>query len=142
MNKREFVVGGCAALTGGAASAVLPELAPAGAKPVTGLRRQRLPDLVTEPGSASWQRYVGHRFQALTAGTAVTLVLGGVAVRETSTGFDQFSLSLGADAGPRLPSGTHRLRHATGQEVTVYLENTGTAGQARTSYRADFNVMA
>lgn len=142
MNKREFVMGGCAALVGGAASALPPEMVQAGARPVPGLRRQRLPDLSTEPGSAAWQSYVGHRFQAQTAGAAVTLVLGGVAVRDAKAGFDQFSLSLAADADSRLPSGTHRLRHATGQEVTVYIEGTGTVGQGRTSYRADFNVMA
>lgn len=142
MNKREFVVGGCAALAGSAASAAPSERAQAGARPAPGLRRQCLPDLATEPGSAAWQPYVGHRFQALTAGTAVTLVLGRIAVREAQAGFDQFTLSLDADAGARLPAGTHRLRHATGQEVTLYLESTGTAGQARASYRADFNVMA
>lgn len=142
MNKREFVMGSCAALAGGAASAVPPELAPAGAKPVTGLRRQRLPDLVTEPGSASWRPYVGHRFHAVAADADVTLVLGTVSVRDLEAGFDQFTLSLHAEAGPRLPTGTHRLRHATGQEVMLFLEGTDNAGQARASYRADFNVMA
>jgi len=140
MNKREFVVGGCAALAGGAASALPPELAQAAAGTIPGLRRQRLPDLATEPGSAAWRPYVGHRFQAVAAGATVTLVLGGVNVRGAAAGFDQFTLSLDTEAGPGLPTGTHRLRHATGQEVTLYLEDTGTTGQARASHRADFNV--
>jgi hypothetical protein len=142
MNKREFVLGGCAALAGTAASAHPggPPDADVGAR--IGLRRQLLPDLAGEPGSDAWRTYIGHRFQVLAAGAETTLVLGGVAARKATAGFDQFTLSLHADAGTGLPAGTYRLRHGTGQEVTVYLESTGLAGQARASYRADFNVAA
>lgn len=142
MNKREFVVGGCAALAGSAARAAPSRQLATGAGTVPGLRRRRMPDLATESGRATWQPYIGHRFQVDASGTAVTLVLGSINLCDASAGFDQFSLSLETVTGPRLPTGSYRLRHASGQEVLVYLETVDFAGRARASYRADFNLMA
>ena len=140
MNKREFVVGGCAALAGAAASAhVDGSLAADVAAPMR-LRSQRLPDLATDLRSAAWSAYLGHRFQVQASGTVTALVLREVKVQPGTQGLDQFSLAF--DGGATLHPGTHRLVHATGQRVTLYLDPSAFAGGAPCAFRADFNLLA
>jgi hypothetical protein len=140
MNKREFVVGGCAALAGAAASAHSPGTsATDGAAPAR-LCSQRLPDLATDMRSAAWSAYIGQRFQVQASGTATALVLREVRVQPGTQGLDQFSLAF--DGGATLLRGTHRLVHATGQRVTLYLDPSAFVGDEPCAFRADFNLLA
>jgi hypothetical protein len=139
MNKREFVLGSCATLAGGAASAC-PATQTAHRSPqAAGLRRQRLPDLVTELGSTAWQAYVGHRFDVLSEGARTSLTLTDVVVHDERQGLEQFTLHFERAAGSPLGGRTHVLAHPSGQKLAVYLDHA--AAQPVGTYRADFSLI-
>lgn len=143
MNKREFVWSGCATLAGlasGASAAAEGEAAgPSSA--AAGLRLQRLPDLATDVRLSAWQAYAGHAFRVTTAGTDIELTLQSTETCSCQSGFEQFSLSFASASKAALPSGTHVLRHPTGQRVAVYLESIDGAPDATQRMRADFNLI-
>jgi hypothetical protein len=118
MNKREFVLGSCAAVAGGATAAGTSRSESAiGAAP--GLRRQRLPDLATDMRGAAWQRYVGHRF---VTDAGVALQLTAVQSNDSGLPLEQFTLRFDSGSAAALPAGTHLITHGTGQRVALYLD--------------------
>jgi hypothetical protein len=143
MNKREFVWSGCATLAGLASGASAAADGEAAGSPsaAAGLRLQRLPDLATNARLAAWQAYAGHSFRVAAVGTDVELRLDNLAACVCQPGFEQFSLSFASAPGAALPSGTHVLRHATGQRIAVYLETLEGTADAPQRLRADFNLI-
>lgn len=141
MNKREFVLGSCAALAGGAASASLAETGvQAWARAAPGLRRQCLPDLATGARSVAWQAYLGHDFVAQD-GTRLTLQE--LKPQPGDGALEQFTLRFGAGPGAKLKGGrTQVLAHGSGQSVALYLDRaSGTPGRA-SAYQAHFCLVA
>lgn len=140
MNKREFVLGSCAAVAGSAASAC-PATAdvqtPARAAP--GLRRQRLPDLATDVHSAAWQHYLGHDFAAAD-GTRLTLQE--VRLHDRDRALEQFTLRFSAGPAAVLKGGTRVLAHSSGQRVALYLDPAGGATDIAKGYHAHFCLLA
>lgn len=140
MNKREFVVGSCAAVAGVAASAraVGAGVAEQAAR-APGLRRQRLPDLATDVRGAAWQHYLGHEFAA--AG-GVRLTLQNVQRHAGDRVLEQFTLRFDAGPASALTGGTQVLVHGTGQRVSLYLDPAGSAAGGARAYHAHFCLMA
>lgn len=123
MNKREFVMGSCAALAAGTAAAdtAAPPM-PGASAMAPGLRRQRLPDLATDQSLRAWQAYVGHEF--LAADGAV-LELNEVQTLASDPTLEQFSLHFSADAARH--GGTQSLSHRSGQRLHLYLDTVKSA---------------
>lgn len=121
MNKRDFVLGSVGAVASVAsATAGAGQTAPAS----RGLSRRR-PDLVEQPGTASFQAYLGEVFE-LADGRL--LRLSEVALHPGCEHTQQFSLHFSAaGGGPGLAqptvSGLQTLRHPpTGQTLSLFLE--------------------
>lgn len=133
MNKREFVMGSCAALATGTATSdvVVPPMPVSGAK-APGLRRQRLPDLATDQSLRAWQAYVGHEFLAADGSV---LKLNSVQTLASDPVLEQFSLQFSTDAARH--GGTQVLSHHTGQRVHLYLDAVKSASGA--GYSAHFS---
>jgi len=143
MNKREFVMGGCAALAGGAACAgATTTQASTGQR--QGLRSRRLPDLATDVRSQAWRAYLGHQFEAVVSGTAVPLTLREISMHGVDeANLEQFTLCFGSSsqAAMPLPAGTHVLAHPTGQRMAVYLDPATSQGAVPRAYRAHFSLI-
>lgn len=137
MNKREFVLGGCAAaFAGGGLMAVVP----ASAAVATAQRSSRLPALAEAPSLTTWQRYLNQRFEAEVTGKRQHLTLSRVRADASAAPLTQFTLEFGAHGQPWLTEGTQVLRHATGQRVSVYLQPTHNADVA-VAYQAHFSLL-
>lgn len=132
MNKRDFVIGACA-IAGTAA----PALASSG--PQTAVHRRRLPPLETSARLARWKRYVGLAFELDTAEGRVSLRLDRIEeALVDSPGIEQFTLVFTGVDGSSVPAGMHRLSHASGQCLAVYLEPSSGAAVGR----AHFSLLA
>ncbi|MEP6502628.1 MAG: hypothetical protein ABJD97_04830, partial [Betaproteobacteria bacterium] len=95
------------------------------------------PDLVDQPGAATFEAYVGERFAIVAgAGAGGALVISGVERVARCAATEQFTVSFAADAGAPAVDGLRTLAHATGQRLTLHLERSGTG------YDARFNLLA
>lgn len=137
MNKREFVLGACAAAFSGGGLMAAP---PAAAAVAVNQRGLRLPALAEAPSLATWQRYLNQSFEVEIAGKRRRLTLTAVQAEVFAAPLTQFTLVFDTSGQPWPTEGTHVLRHATGQRVPVYLQPTLGAGGAA-AYQAHFSLL-
>lgn len=139
LNKRAFMLGGCAGLLAGGAAAAATTAATA----TLGLR-ERLPELPGRGYSpARWRRYLGQDF-ALDGPGAGSVRLESMedVSGAGAPGARQFSLRFSATA-PALPAATRWLRHAaSGQRLALYLQPSGPDTQGQAGYVACFSLLA
>jgi len=137
MNKREFVLGGCALVgAAGQAMAAGPDRPPG---PVAASdRAARPPELAPDLSMAKWQHYLGHQFVAPGGSLRLTEVRA-----EPATGglAEQFSLLFSAAPDQALTAGTHSLVHGTGQRIALFMQPAGASVQGRALFRAEFNLL-
>ncbi len=135
MNKREFVLGGCA-LVGAAGQAMAAGPAPC---PVAiSDRAARPPELAPDLTMAKWQHYLGHEFAAPGGSLRLAEVR---AEASAGSAAKQFSLLFSAAPDQALAAGTHPLVHGTGQRIALYMQPTGVSAQGRALFRAEFNLL-
>ena len=111
MNKREFLIGGCAGAVG-----TVGWVANCDARDAPRLSQG-------EPARlGAWQQMLGQTFALQTAPFG-TLSLQEVRVGALAPGHEQFTLVFAGDTATRpLRAGTVILRHADGRPVALYLE--------------------
>lgn len=140
MNKRDFVVGACAAAAAGLGHAT-PGIDASDQETRAPGRLARWPDLALDTGFAAWSHYVGESFAS--PGLAGSLVLRSALQHHFGQGGEQFTLVFESGAA----QGTHRsmlrLQHpATGQRISVFVQDAG-QGKAGTSLlRAEYYHLA
>ena len=140
MNKRDFVLGACAAVAAGAGQADVGR-ADVQLQPYEAGRLAHLPDLITDTGFAAWSRYAGESFDSL--GLDAPLVLRSVEPHHLAPGAEQFTLVFASAPGRMVESAVLRLRHkSTGQRMDVFLQNAGPDANGVATHRAEFNVLA
>ena len=137
MNKRDFMIGACALATGSAPA--FSACAATGAD--TRVRARRLPPLAGQQRLATWQRYIAQRFEVDSKVGQRSMRLRRIDIAPPDRdGLEQFTLVFDERRGDALPAGTHRLRHASGQQLALYLEPGQPAPGLRT-YRAHFSLL-
>ncbi len=133
MNKRDWMAGAGAGALAAACAPAFARPAPAGAS--TGPRARRLPPLEGHQDRAAWLRYLGQSFRTR-SGTLLRLArLDEVPV--SSAGVDQFRLVFEVSAAAGFPGGLHVLQHASGQRLTLLLDDAA-AGELH----AHFSLLA
>ena len=138
MNKREFILGGCATLlAGGAVAGERPAQAP---RDATTKRLRRLPELASGVGAEEWRAYLDHVFRV--GATPRKLILQAVRDDPSSASLRQFTLVFADRNGAQpLAAGTHWLVHPSRQRLVLYLEPAGRV-RSLASYRAQFSLLA
>lgn len=128
MNKREFLLNGCAGVVGTVGWVAASEGATMPQGEVVGL--------------SGWQRRLGHQFALLTAPSG-TLRLQEVRNATGGLGHEQFTLVFVSDGiQSARPAHTAIIRHAGGRPVALYLEplaNPHASSAAR--YAAHFSIL-
>jgi hypothetical protein len=131
MNKREFIIGGCAGAVG-----TVGWIANSDAGEVTRWGQSESARL------GIWQQMLGQTFTLQTAPFG-TLNLHEIRAGEHAPGHEQFTLVFESAATMRpLRAGTHILRHVDGRPVALYMEplaNHRTDGIKR--YAAHFSLL-
>lgn len=138
MNKRDFMLGGCAGLLVVQVGAAIS----ADDSAATGLRR-RPPELLGKGYSPDkWRRYLGHAF-ALAGQQGAWLRLEAVEEEGVKALIHrQFSLRF-SSAAPALPAATRVLWHeASGQRLALYLEPADPDAAGQPQYLACFSLLA
>jgi hypothetical protein len=119
MNKREFILAACAACT-----AVLPAVPAMAALSIQSVRPS--PGLTHGGDAAAWRHWVGQRFELDCGDTSHMVTLSEVRESASSARHVQFTVVFdGADAS--LSDGIHTLRHASGQQLELFVEAVSTA---------------
>lgn len=140
MKKREFLVGALAV-----AGAELPILsAQAATVSASANPSRRLPPVDMQHSLDRWQRYVGQSFIVAGADQSHRVTLERVDVpapapHAAQGPIEQFSLLFSSGEAVGLPTGTHELRHHTGQRVSLYLDASSINGAS--AYRAHFSLI-
>lgn len=137
MNKREFVLGGCA-LVGAAGHVVAAGTAPQQCNAATAGFGARPPELGPDLAMAKWRRYLGDDFAVAGGRLRLTEVRAGSTAGAEA---EQFSLLFIGAPADGLAAGTHQLIHGTGQRIALFMQPAGASAQGRALYRADFNLL-
>lgn len=136
MNKRSFLVGAVGAVIASQA----PALALTRGAPAQPLASSPTTTLGEAPGLREWQAYAQERFALVGGGS---LLLGGIEMRGAcnsgNTACEQFVLGFVNPGGRPVAAGIHTLRHANGQQASIYLEPT--AHGKHQTLRAVFNLL-
>ncbi|MBB4842252.1 hypothetical protein HNP55_000747 [Paucibacter oligotrophus] len=141
MNKREFVLSGCAGLLGGG----LPMAA------LAECRSQALPQLTEAEGPSGWQAFVGQSFevQGQPELSLLLLAVEGAACAQAQAGLQQFHLSFALQGPPaalaqaKASSGqTLHLRHrASAQETALFLQAATPSPDGGARLQASFSLL-
>jgi hypothetical protein len=93
--------------------------------------------------AAGFENQVGTSFQIRADGRDLTkLILNRFENKPSSKGTTQFSLQFAAPAGASLEEGTYDVKHAALGNFRMFVVPLPADAQGRTSYRADFNLLA